>query len=223
MRTFLLGIAAMVLGSGAGGCATVGTVQTARPIAPGSVQVGLEPGLWGVEGRGWLPTANVAVRYGLGRRFDVGARLGAGGIGASAKVALTDPDEQVVASLAPMVGGFGVALFGVGTKAVHAQLPLIVGVGMRGGHELVVAPKIVAWHLSGSAGLAGARSTVVGAGGTIGVSLRVAPGVRLLPEIGMVQPVYGKASTRIAFWDIDMRAGVPLYQATVGVLLGGER
>ncbi len=220
MRTLLLGFAAWA----AAGCATVGTVQTARPIERGTMQVGLEPGLWRVQDRGWVPTANVSARYGVARRWDVGARFGAGGLGVSTKIALTDPrDERVVVSLAPMVGGFGMGVVGLRSRSMHAQVPLVVGVGMRGGHELVLAPKLTAWMLTGQAGIRRSRSTVFGAGGTMGLSLRVSPGVRILPEIGMVQPIVGRADARILFWNVDVGAGVPIYQATIGVLLGGER
>ncbi|MES2641171.1 MAG: hypothetical protein V4850_16905 [Myxococcota bacterium] len=220
MRTLLLGFAAWA----AVGCATVGTVQTARPIDPGTVQVGLEPGVWGVQDRGWVPTANLSARYGISRRMDLGARFGAGGLGVSGKFALTDPwDDRMVVSVAPMVGGFGLGALGVGTRSVHWQVPLIVGVGFRGGHELVLAPKVTGWSLSGNAAVARGRSMVVGAGGTVGLSIRVSNGVRLLPEIGMVQPIVGRANGKILWWDINTRAGVPLYQATFGILIGGER
>lgn len=220
MRTLLLGFAAWL----AAGCATIGTVQTARPIDQGTVQVGLEPGLWGIQDRGWVPTANISARYGVSRRMDLGARFGAGGLGVTGKFALTDPwDDRLVVSVAPSVGGFGLGVLGVGTRSYHAQVPLIVGVGIRGGHELVLAPKLAGWTISGSAGVARGRSMIVGAGGTVGLSLRVGNGVRILPEIGMVQPIAGRTSGKILWWQVDTRAGIPIYQATVGILLGGER
>jgi hypothetical protein len=111
----------------------------------------------------------------------------------------------------------------VGTHSMHAQVPLVVGIGLGRQHELVIAPKVAVWQLGGSAGVLRSRSTAIGAGGTLGLSVRVAPNVRILPEVGMVVPVFGRANTRIAFWDVDVRSGVPLYQATVGILLGGDR
>lgn len=220
MRTLLLGIAAWA----AAGCATIGTVQTARPIDPGTVQLGLEPGAWGIENRGWYPAANVSARFGISRRFDLGARLGVGGFGLTGKFALTDPlDDRAVVSIAPAFGGFGLGALGAGTRSFHWQVPVVVGVGFGDGHELVVAPKVAGWTLSGSAGVARGRSVVVGAGGTVGVSVRLSRGVRILPEIGLVQPVFGRADRKILLWDVQTRAGVPIYQATIGILLGGER
>ncbi|MDP2306676.1 MAG: hypothetical protein Q8P18_11695 [Pseudomonadota bacterium] len=219
MRTLLLGFVAWV----AGGCATIGTVQTARPIDPGTVQVGLEPGMSGTQDRGWVPTANVMARYGITRHLDLGVRFGAGGLGLTGKLALTDPwDDRVALSVAPMVGGFGLGLLGEGRRSHYWQVPLIVGVGFRGGHELVLAPKVTGWAMSGGAGQARGRS-VLGVGGTVGLALRVYPGVRILPEIGMVQPLFGRASGKVLLWRVDTRAGVPIYQATVGILLGGDR
>ncbi len=213
-------VAALLLG----GCATVGTVQTARPIERGTTQVGLEPGLFGVEDRGWLPAANVAIRHGFGRRWDLGAKIGTSGLGVSGKYAITDPrDPDLAVSVAPQFGGFALGALGVSTRSVHAQLPLVVGVRVGRDHELVLAPKIQAWQLRGGVGLAGAKSLVVGAGGSVGFSLRVAPGVRLLPEVAMVQPVYGTGEARFLFWRVDVEAGSPIYTATFGILLGGER
>lgn len=213
-------IAALLLG----GCATVGTVQTARPVERGTTQVGIEPGLFGVEDRGWYPAANVSVRHGFGNRFDLGARVGTSGLGLSAKVLLTDPyDPDLAVSIAPSGGGFALGALGVGTKSIHGQLPLLVGIRVGREHELVLGPKITAWSLSASAGAAGTKSLVVGAGGSVGLSLKVAPGVRLLPEVAMVQPVFGSGQAKLLFWQMDVGAGGAIYQGTVGILLGGER
>jgi len=218
MRTLLLAIAGLAVS----GCATIGTVQTARPIGRGAVQVGVEPSLWGVEGRGWVPAGNISARYGLTRGWDVGARVGTGGLGLSTKLALTDPrDERFAVALAPTVGSFGFRVLGIRAHSLHAQLPLLVGIGIGRRHELIVAPMIAAWQLGGRAGPS--RSTVVGAGGTLGLSVRVAPNLRLLPELGLVVPVTGHANTSVGLWELDVRNGVPLYQATVGVLFGGDR
>ncbi len=206
------------------GCATVGTAQTARPIERGTTQVGIEPGLFGVEGRGWLPAANVSVRHGFGRRWDAGARVGTSGFTVGGKVVLTNPrDPDLAVALAPSAGGFALGALGIGMRSVHGQVPLLVGVRIGRGHELVLGPKVQVWSLSGGRRAARASSTVVAAGGSLGLSLKLGPRLSLLPEVAMVQPFRGAGTARMLFWDVDIADGSPIYGATLGILVGGAR
>jgi hypothetical protein len=50
----------------------------------------------------------------------------------------------------------------VGTHSMHAQVPLVVGIGLGRQHELVIAPKVAVWQLGGSAGVLRSRSILGG-------------------------------------------------------------
>jgi hypothetical protein len=221
MRTLALAAAFLL---GGAGCATVGTLQTAHPIDRGSLQVAIEPGVWAIQHRTVFPHANLAVRYGFGNRWDLGARFGSGGFGLTSKFSLSDSyDEGLSIAVAPSVGGFKAGALSVGASSVHLQVPLLVGLGFGNGNELILGPKVLDWMLfTGLPGL-GLHSNVLAVGGSVGLSLRVARGVRILPEIAMVRPILGSAHARVLFVDIGVGSGRPLYQASVGVLLGGEK
>ncbi|MDP2316769.1 MAG: hypothetical protein Q8P41_27995 [Pseudomonadota bacterium] len=207
----------MLLGSG---CATIGTVQTARPIERGSWQLGVEQGVWQSESGSLVPSANVAARLGVTNRWDLGARVGTGGVGLSTKLTLTDPDRSLVLSLAPSIGGSSPTM--IGGRSTHAQLPLLVGLGL-GPHELTLTPKIQAWSLAEAPGPRRGRATIIGAGASVSTSVRIVRGIRLVPELSVVWPMVGRLQAPVPFRSVELRRGQPVYQATFGVLLGGER
>ncbi len=199
-------------------CATFGTHQTARPIDQGSLQVGIEPGMWHVKDSGAAPLTNLSARYGFGRRWDLGVRLGSSGVGVSSKLQLTrDPRAALVVALAPSVTGAP----WWGSRPIHVQVPLLVGLGV-GPHELTVGPRLQAWSSTRPAGLARQRRTLIAAGISLGGAVRITRGVRLVPEVTFVRPLTGALDTRAAFSDVELRPGRPLYQVSLGVLLGGE-
>ena len=200
-----------------GGCATFGTLQTARPIEKGSLQVGVESGMWDIEDAGAAPVANVTARYGAGKTWDVGARVGTAGIGFGGKIALTgaEPKNWAVA-LAPSF-----TTLPWGTRPTHLQIPVIVGYTL-GPHELIVSPAIQTWSTRQTVDAVSTRSTAVFGGVSLGASVRITHGVRLVPQITFAQTVWGELDTGTAFSAVGLRPGRSLYQASFGILLGGE-
>lgn len=213
MRTMAYALAALFCT----GCATFGTHQTARPIDKGSFQMGIEPGMWHVKDSGAAPVTSVAARYGFGRRWDAGLRLGTAGFGVTSKVALTSPDSRpLVVAVAPSA-----SVTPWGSWPVHVQAPLLLGFSL-GPHELTVGPKLQAWSAVRSAAKESRRSTVLAAGVSVGGSVRIARGIRIVPEVTFVRQLSGRLETRAAFSDVEFRPGRPTYQVSLGVLLGGE-
>jgi hypothetical protein len=200
------------------GCATFGAHQMARPIDKGSLQLGIESGMWHVRDSGAAPVANLTARYGFGRSWDLGVRAGSAGVGVAGKVALTPPDSGLwVVALAPSLSALP-----WGTRPIQAQLPLVIGLEV-GPHELTLTPELQAWSRQRNVPSPRRRTAVISAGLSVGASVRIAPGVRLVPEVSFVRPLVGGLRTRAAFSDVELRPGRPLYQVSLGVLLGGER
>ncbi len=210
-------VALVLVGMLCSACATFGTHQTARPIDKGSLQVGIEPGMWHVKDSGAAPVANLTARYGFGNRWDLGLRLGTAGVGVSSKFALTNPySRRWAVAVAPSA-----STVPMGHWPVHVQLPLLVGLGL-GPHELTLAPKLQGWSHVRTLQANRKRSTLLAAGVSVGGSIRIARGVRILPEVTFARPFVGVLETRAAFSDVELRPGHSLYQVSLGVLLGGE-
>jgi hypothetical protein len=164
---------------------------------------------------------NVALRYGFGRRWDLGLRLGAAGVGVTGKFALIDPVNQTLAlSLAPSISGVHLGYGAVGAGTLSAQLPLLVGLSFGYGHELIVGPKVFDQVQFAGVPLLGARRNVVGVGASVGASIRMARGVRILPELTFTRPLSGGTSVGFLHLGGD---GVPGWQLGLGLLLGGDR
>lgn len=173
--------------------------------------------MWHVKESGAAPVTNVTARYGFGERWDLGLRLGTSGVGVSGKFGLGDPYARTLAlALAPSVSAAS-----WGRRPIHVQVPLVMGL-LVGPHELIVTPKLQAWSSARTIQSRRKRSTVIAAGMSLGASVRIAPGVRILPEVTFVRPFLGSISGRGAFSDVELRPGLPLYQVSLGVLLGGE-
>ena len=100
-------IAALALTVTAGGCATIGTLQTANTLGKGKFQMALEPSAWGAIGSTTVlvPNVTLAARYGLSPTLDIGGRVGSNGFEINGKLQLTPPKAPgLVVSIAPASG-----------------------------------------------------------------------------------------------------------------------
>lgn len=211
----------------ASGCATIGTVQTAGTLGDGDVQVAMEPALWGHTGTApfLVPHVNLAVRYGVGERFDVGARFGSSGFEITTKGQVTDPARDgPIVSFAPSFGGASVGGGESRLGVVFLQMPVLLGIPVGAGHELVLAPKVHDWYLFAGALGAEADANLLSVGGSVGFAARAGPRFRILPELAVVVPVYGNLGG--AALGFEEQVGGPvagsgvMVQATVGLLIG---
>ncbi len=206
-----------------GGCAGLNTFQTANTLGEGGLQVAVEPSVWGgAKGSApyLYPRLDVAARYGLRERMDVGFRLGSAGFELQSKFQMTRPDEVgFILSLAPSIGGFFVPVGTPSGASLHVSVPLLMGFGLSGGSQLVLGPKLVEWVVAGSDNAKGGHALYAGA--SIGVSLKVGDTFRIMPELGVVYPIVSSIDTHLA---VDNRplAGYLGYQFGVAFLfLGG--
>ncbi|MBL9038668.1 MAG: hypothetical protein JNG84_09160, partial [Archangium sp.] len=136
----------------ASGCLTIGGVQRADTLGKGNFQFALEPGVLAVSdatvGTLVLPTIDLAGRYGVDERVDLGLRLGTTGFELQGKFLLTEPGSTSFAgSIAPTVGGVFLGVL----NYFSLNVPFLAGIKL-GPHELILGPRIVTQFLTGGAG-----------------------------------------------------------------------
>lgn len=175
----------------AGGCATLGSFQSADTVGKGQWEVAVEPSLWGGSSSGSVaavPHLAVSGRYGASDRVDVGARMLGNGLDGTIKVLLTPPDSDgVVVSLAPTAGG----LFALGGAAIfNASLPVLVGIPTSDASQLVIGPRVV-----GIAGVTVDESdALLLVGSSLGYYASLGGRFAIVPELSVVAPVTGEGS-----------------------------
>ncbi len=97
-------LAAAMVGSG---CLSIGGVQRAETLGKGHFQIALEGGgLASLDRSPTLqPTVDVAGRYGVHDRIDLGVRIGSTGLELQSKFLLNEPSGSTLVSLAPALPG----------------------------------------------------------------------------------------------------------------------
>lgn len=207
------------------GCLAGTAVQTAHPIGEGNLQVGLEPGIWGAgtsEGGVVLPAFNIAMRYGLDDRSDIGGRFGSTLYEISYKRTLSDPESGgMQTALAPSISAFYFGAGGVGGGWVDLRLPLLFGIPV-GESELVLGARAHNILLIASGGGESAGGDVLLLGGQIGFAGRLGPKFFILPEFGLEYPVYSAAGTSVGGGGSGFGGEGALFSFTLGFLVGGE-
>lgn len=180
MRSGFLIVGAALLA----GCLTT-PVQRVESLGKGKVEVAVEGGASLLEEQP-TPAANIAARVGVSDRVDLGLRVGSWLYEVQAKVRLTDDGASVPVSLAPstmvLYGRDPFDSSGSGERLGGAflNLPVLVGVPL-GRHQLVLGP-------GANTILAFAEDRVrFGVEGrmSVGLSLRIARGFRVHPEIAV--------------------------------------
>jgi hypothetical protein len=198
------------------GCASFSTMKTARAIDPGTSQVTFSGGVVGAnvpydDGSGRVhhpagPQFELGVRYGIADGFDLGAKVWALGGELNSTISLVRSSVFDLA-LAPSIGivsynyGTDCDQFGyncddsVDVLELFAKIPLLFGVrfGPQQEHELVFGPEIVPVFVAAGDENTGASVATSGAllGGVVGVSFKVSPWLRLMPEVTVLTPISG--------------------------------
>lgn len=224
MRTKVLSFALLVIGFMLTGCAT-GSVQTARTNGQGNFQFGVEPGVVGFAGGGgvgFVPSFNIAGRYGVSDRVDIGARIGSIGYEIQTKFAFTDPSdlEALAVALAPSFTAIGFGGTGGGFFLLASRIPLLFGIPV-GDSELTVGPRISPAFFAGGAGGTNAGGFALSAGGEVGFAARLGDTFWLLPHAKVDVPVVAAAAGGGESGAVGGFGGVT-FGAGVGLLFGGR-
>ncbi|MFY2562117.1 hypothetical protein ACN469_31270 [Corallococcus terminator] len=216
------------------GCVSVSHVQTADTLGAGKFQFAIEPGVGGAavvgdsdtgSGGIYYPHIDLAARFGVTERVDLGVRFGSSLAELQSKFLLTSPENPDLAiSLAPSVMGvfLGSDDDAVGSY-VNVAVPLLVGFKTAGGSELVLGPRVSATRISGGSSTDSAAVNLLSVGASVGYALRVTEGFRLMPEVGVSIPVIGEFNTTDS--DSELGAGFNggFVQFKLGFLFGRGR
>jgi hypothetical protein len=224
-RVVVVAALASVLGTG---CVSVSHVQTADTLGKGNFQFALEPGMGGAavfsggEGASFMyPHVDLALRYGVSERVDLGLRFGSSLAELQSKFLLTSPEDPDKAiSLAPSLMTL---LIGsdeeTGTSYTNLALPVLVGFKTKGGSEFVLGPRLTGTRISSG----DSSYNVLSVGGSVGYALRVTEGFRLMPEVGVSFPIVGAVSDSGGDSEVLSGFGNGFAQFKLGFLFGGGR
>ncbi|MCP3105205.1 hypothetical protein LZ198_40685 [Myxococcus sp. K15C18031901] len=226
--------ASLCLGFLGTGCVSVSHVQTADTLGQGKFQFAIEPGVGGAavigdssatSGGIYYPHIDLAARYGVTDRVDLGVRFGSSLAELQTKFLITSPENPDLAvSLAPSVMGvfLGSDDADVGSY-VNLAVPVLVGFKTSGGSELVLGPRVSATRISAGSGSTSAAANLVSVGASVGYALRVTEGFRLMPEVGVSVPVIGEFNTSDSNSEIGAGFEGGFIQFKLGFLFGSGR
>jgi len=201
------------------GCPSFSTMGMARPLKPGSMQIVIAPEgeggtLNGPTGQatGFLPQGELALRYGVNDIFELGAKIWLIGAALEGKLGLLRSptmDGGIDLSVGASLSYLGITS-STGTLSLSTiSVPLLVGINF-GGHQLVLAPKVVDVIGSGPTGIAHQLNV----GTSVGLALKLGPEFRLLPEISVIYPAAGQFFGGIL--------EPPIVQLALGLMFGGS-
>lgn len=224
-------VVALVAGVMGTGCVSVSHVQTADTLGAGKFQFAMEPGVGGAAvfsdvggGSVFYPHVDLAVRYGVTEKLDLGVRFGSSLVELQGKYLLTSPqDPNKAISIAPAVMG---VFFGSGDSSVHywsASVPVLIGFKTSGGSEFVLGPRAIVTNLGGASGSSTASATILSGGLSVGYALRVSEGFRLMPEVGFSIPIVGAADTSATDSEVSSGFNGGFMQFKLGFLFGRGR
>lgn len=209
------------------GCPSFTTMGTARTIREGTTQFFVAPEVvyvkeYNIGGTGLEPSVTymqfeLGARHGVSESVEVGGKVWQLGFEIDTKLQLVRSQAEssgVDLAIDPGIGylTFGSTNGGGNVSAIHLYLPLLVGFNLGGGSQLVVGPKGVGQFFAGG----GSSGTVIWAGSSLGLALKIGRSFRLLPEVSVMYPVsVGGLSADLAFQGVAVQGGL-------GLLFGGD-
>ena len=218
----------------------MGSVQTASTLGKGNFQISAEPGLYGatapagtgggggttqVQAQEPIPHFDVAFRYGVTDRFDIGVRSGWSLFELQTKFLFTPPEAETLAvSVAPALGAIflGSTAASGGTTSIsyfNLAVPILFGIKHFRANELVFGPRFnnMLFALGDSTG--SAVVYLFGVGGTIGYQFAIGEIFKILPELAVNVPV--ATSGRVGQSTIAAAGfGGVIWQLKVGLMFG---
>ncbi len=174
-----------------GGCYSFTTLGRARTVPKKHAEVLVATGFTGtatLEGDSNIrPSFEIGARYGVSDALDVGVRVGDYGASLAGRVQLVrSPSENsgVDVLLAP---GLAYTL----EDKLALELPCLVGFNLKGGHQIVLAPRLV-WQMRFGVGDLDRPAQFLFAGASVGFAARLSKHVSLIPELGMLVGFYSE-------------------------------
>jgi hypothetical protein len=172
------------------GCYSFSNFGRARVVDEGHTEVWAAPEALVVtsgSGASIRPVADLGVRYGFTSSVELDARITSVGASVGPKLQLLRAPSRasgVDVALAPAIA------FTYPDK-VAAELPLLVGINLPRGDQLVMAPRIATLERFGVAGFSRPVSFAF-AGGSIGYVWQVTRSFALMPEVSALAQLYAE-------------------------------
>jgi hypothetical protein len=221
----------VTLGAGLlAGCATTSSVETASTIGKGHFQIGAEPGVQygGISGypQTLYPHIDVAFRYGLSDRIDLGARTGFSLADLKFKYLFTDPkNEDLAIAIGPQAGGIILSNDKATDIVLRLDVPLLIGIKNTKGGELVIGPRFLAWLIVAPGNLPGTTANIItaGPGLSVGYAIKLSETFRLMPEVAFAVPLGASVQEISKTLNISGTGTLPfapVFQIKVGLLFG---
>lgn len=208
--TCLLAVLALALF----GCPSFSTMGTARTIGRGKTQLLVAAEGMGSathSGVGVLPQLELAGRYGFTDDVELGLKAWYLGAALDAKVQLirsANPESGLDVAFDPTIG------WGAPNKLTVA-VPLLLGFNFRGGHQLVLGPRLVDQLWFDPAQPAARAVNALLAGMSVGFAWKISERVRLMPELSVLYPIAAAPG-------VSTYAGTGVaYQGGFGILIFG--
>lgn len=234
MHKILAAIPALVL---LAGCPSFSTMGTARTIPKGKTQ--FHVGMGGQQLRDWsvddsgalesitLPNFEVGVSHAVSDGAEVGGKVWFLGAELNSKFQLVrseSPTSGIDIALAPALSFYPLSGENNAGQSrsgglVFTHLPLLVGVNVGGGSQLVVAPRIsntLAWGSASGGG--SSTASVFWAGGSLGFAIKLGDAFWIMPEMSATYPF---ATSRDMETTTDLAFQGVIVQGQLGLLFGG--
>lgn len=200
-------------------------MQTADTLGQGNVQVGLEYSEQANFSRDTLtlyPMFGTSVRVGVFDWLDVGIRVGPSGGELQPKVRFTPRGSPLILSVAP---SFAVSILdtnGITLRFYNVAVPVLFGVPIAGGHELVLSARFNDTVAYESAGSARGLINLMTASLSVGFAARVWR-LLLMPEIALGAPLWTLSERYDVEGGATFGAGRLTAQLNFTVMYGGVK
>jgi hypothetical protein len=171
-----------------------------------------------------FPMAGMSARYGATDRVELGGRFGPSGLEGQVKVQLTStdaPPHSTAISIAPAASWWGVDVSGIALRSYNFDLPVLIGIPVGTGDELVLGPRVHDTVLYGQSGSASGTIHLLSAGASIGLLIPAIP-MSFMPEIAVLVPLATGTVRPDATGGLAWGTGRWTLQAGVAVMLGGQ-
>jgi hypothetical protein len=208
-----------------GGCAAMGTLDTADTVPKGKTRLCVQGWVQGVDDNlkpGVLPQVAAAARVGVADGVDIGGKLSLLGVEGSLKVQLAGREEGApfVMSVAPTVGAltFSHAWMDTDWKSktqLYAALPILLAGRGPDGSQLVLGLRPT-WMRFEEVANPEIRN-VLGMGLSLGYAFRVNEGLRVMPEFSVMVPLMERVNGSGISW--TQMNGKPHLQAGMAFLM----
>jgi hypothetical protein len=204
-------------------CVSLGPPQTAHTAGKGNWQLATNLNYQAQvhqDGAAALPMAGIGGRYGVTDWLDVGGRLGPSGVETQLKFGLPTGAGPAI-SVAPSAAVAGLEYEGMSLTVLNFALPVLIGIELPRGRQLILGPRAHNLVVHGAAGSSRSTMSVLSAGSTIGLAVPLGGGW-IIPEIGFLHPLVTTVDRSDGLGGTVWRGRRSYLEAQLGFVFGGR-